>query len=474
MGPNSLVPITCRVISATLSSFSNANPVVVQGGLQVLATALTRFPLAIIQVTSTTSLLPNSCSQRSISAIQKLIQLFECLMEMETTKPNAILPSTSTITTSIAGGNGLTMIESSNEDSSRATKRTRVEESLSSSSQQSFLPWIVNSVGQETVLRTMSALIVTASVFLPIDLRTQIERIICSGLMVLQQGILHLNYSNDQKLLSHYHTLLSLDGSSSHPSASSSNSGSSSIATSAAIRSTNKLRIRRNFNCEPIRYNSSLQNQLLSLALYELTTLYPNGNRSANLSLLKDVCQLCCEYPETQKISFEVLLTLENLSFPSGGGCGGSNLIPILGGTAASVTENQGVNEISPKIFQEMSSPQEEVYLVNRMIPVIQREKQRVEDFISHFGKGPLTLPIVTPSFAHDDQGENGQGSDGESKEKRIPTPYPVGGQLMMKSIPPLTHGRPQGKGPQEQIKDDESDEDVLLPEINLADPDLN
>lgn len=472
MGPNSLVPITCRVISATLSSFSNANPVVVQGGLQVLATALTRFPLAIIQVTSTTFLLPNSVSQRSISAIQKLIQLFECLMEMETTKPNSILPSTSTATTSLAG-NGLTLIESSNEDSSRATKRTRLEESLSSSSQQSFLPWIVNSIGQEIVLSTMSALMVTASVFLPIDLRTQIERIVCSGLMTLQQGILHLNYSNDQKLLSHYHTLLSLDGSSSNPSASS-NSGSSSIATSAAIRSTNKLRIRRNFNCEPIRYNSSLQNQLLSLALYELTTLYPNGNRSANLSLLKDVCQLCCEYPETQKISFEVLLTLENLSFPSGGGCGGSNLIPILGATAA-VTENQGVNEISPKIFQEMSSPQEEVYLVNKMIPVIQREKERVEDFISNFGKGPIVaLPTVAPGCAHDNQVEVEQGSDGESEEKRIPTPYPVGGQLMMKSIPPLAHGRTQGKGPQELIKDDESDEDVLLPEINLADPDLN
>jgi hypothetical protein len=340
----------------------------------------------------------------------------------------------------------------------------------------------VNSIGHEIVLSTVSTLLVTASVFLPIDLRTQIERIICSSLIVLQQGILYLNYSNDQTLVSHYHTLLSLEGattsSSSAASAALNGSGSSSVATSAAIRSTNKFRIRRNFNCEPIRYHSSLQNQLLSLAFTELTTLYSNGNRSANLCLVKDVCQLCCGYSETQKLGFEILLTLEALTFPSGGGCGGSNLMPILSATpAAAASVASGGCEISSRIFRELSSPQEEVYLVNKMIPMIQREKERVEDFISNFGRaggGSLAPPPPPAVVAHgapaQAQGEGqGEGSSA-GEEERTPTPYPAGGQLMMKSIPPLAQ-----QPAEQRIKDDESDDDeLLLPEINLADPDLN
>jgi hypothetical protein len=367
-------------------------------------------------------------------------------------------------------------------------------------------------MGKEIVLSTLSTLLVTSSVFLPIDLRTQIERITCSALIVLQQGILRLNYSNDQTLISHYHTLLSINdhttpstsssgaasGSSSRSSGASSsaisasNAAAAATVTSATIRSTNKLRIRRHtLNCEPLRYDASLQNDLLTIALYELTSLYGNGNRSANLCLVKEVCQLCSQYPETQRKAREVLLTIECLSFPSGGGCGGSYLSLLQ-----SQGDGKGVNEMTGKVFQELSSPQEDVYVVNQMIPVIQREREKVEDFIANFGRerersfavetvaaaAVTGAGFVSESMAvvkPEEEAEERAG-EGEEEEKRTPTPYPVtGGQGVatarggvMKPIPPLAQGRGQMKETEESTGSDEDDE--LLPEINLADPDVN
>jgi hypothetical protein len=431
-----------------------------------------------------------------VGAVQKLIQLFDSLIEAETAKPTSLLPSSaadSKVAPSVtgSGSGGLTIIENSSEAnaSTRPTKRTRVDSASqkhTTSSSALSLQVIIQSIGKEIIFQTIGTLLLTASPLLPIDLRTQIERIICSGLLTLQKGILRLS---TPPLISAF-----LFSSSSHASnldhltSSSSSNSASNSSTSTSMRSTNKQRIRR-LNCESIRSDPCVQNQFLAIAYYEIATCTSDGNRSGNLSILKDVCQLCSQYSETQIQSLDILLHLESLFFPSGG----SSSLPLLS------------QNISSTIFREISS-NEENYLINKTIPVIQKQRELVNDFISvtvsgqkRRGEeneqeevknsligvrvGDADVGVVRLKNELEDNGATSQGpfsmmlerdndeNEGQKQErgqeaipvKRIPTPTPP-----LQTLPKMK--MPNLRDSQQRVEEESDDDD--LPDINLADPD--
>jgi hypothetical protein len=475
---------------------SHVNPSVTKVALHVLSVALPQFPLAIIQVRRDSSprLTLTIYRQRCVGAVQKLIQLFDCLIESEIAKPTSLLPSSAAdskvahSSSEVPVTGGLSIIEDSTDsNTSRPTKRTRVDSTPRYTSSTALsLHTVIRSIGKEIIFQSIGTLLLTASPLLPIDLRTQIERIICSGLLTLQKGILRLSTSLPSSLStfssSHSTNIDVLDKNLSISAASNS--------ASASLKSTNKQRIRR-LNCESIRSDPIVQNQFLIVAYYDIATRTSDGGRSGNISILKDVCQICSKYFETQFQSLEILTHLECQFFPSGG----SSHLPLVS------------QHIPSTVYRELAS-HEENYAINQMRPLIEQQREKVNDFIAghkrrgeevfsgasgeiesgqgaatsvsahessvdlspgvvdvELGQGPFTKSMMVLERGEKEQHQQQRQQQQEERVQRVPTPAPP-----LQMIPKVKMSAVTKDGP--QSVDEESEDD--LPDINLADPDQN